>query len=110
MLTFGFVFVGWVFGSSVSVSFQSVLAVCCLFQWPAQLVYSWGMLAVLEAGGRKARGRWFVGSTGDADSGEVRLQLMFCFSAGVSLRIQSGGTERVEKVHGQPTWSSMYFS
>ena len=52
MLIPGFVFVGWVFCSLVSVSSMTV---CCLFSWPAQLLCSQRIATGIE-GGREVRG------------------------------------------------------
>lgn len=65
-----------------------MLVVCFLCHWPAWLVCSWGMLAAVEAGGWGSRGRWSIALLGE------------------TLRMGLGETEKVEKVCGQPIWSS----
>lgn len=42
-----------------------MLFVCFLFHWPACLVYSWGMLANVEAGGRGNQGGWSIALLGE---------------------------------------------
>lgn len=57
--------------------------------------WGWG-LVIATSGIREAGKGWCVGSTGDVDRGEGRLQLVFCFSA----RDKIAGTESEEKVYG----------
>lgn len=50
--------------------------------------------------GKREGGVWEVWM----DKGEERLQLVLVIALGENLESGYGGTERVEGIHGQPTW------
>lgn len=95
MLIPGFVFVGWVLCSLVSVSSPDFQRVCCLFYLPAQVVSSWGMLAGIGGCERGGLGKalW--------DPQEAWTE-----GGGYSWCSVAALADRVGKVHGQPTCSS----